>query len=215
MCHKRAFQGAWRNGLSWQGFTLVELVLVTTVSLVGAVTLSGIFIALDEMKQGETTRVELVQATRAAAERMITELRLAKAVALGEDDAIEFTADIGAGDVSIRYYRYDPGNGRTPPFYLYRAEGYVSPGDGQPIATLMETSWSTINPPEPATPRVEFRYYDAGENRLVTPLSAADRNLVRRFGVTLNLENLEDGLDPPSPYVSVISRWAVVPRNIR
>lgn len=197
------------------GFTLVEISVVMLFSLIALGALAGIFDTIEEVRATDETRMRLGQATRVASHRMISELRRARSFLLADDDALEFEFDGDPGLTSLRYYYHDPGGDREPPFYLYRAENFSSPGDGQPLVTLMEASWTSPRPAPPDTPRVEFVYRDASGSALSRPLSAGDLDRIRTIEITLNVENLEEGSGPPEPRVQILRRFHVTPRMLR
>ncbi len=207
--------GAHRKRSGIHGFSLVELSIVMLFSLIALSVLAVIFETIDEVRAQDQIRMDLSQATRIAADRMTAELSLAKSFSLCSDTSIEFVADMGSGDQTIRYYYYDPSNDRRPPFYLYRAISYSSAGDGQPLLTLMDYSWSALRPTAPSTPRIRFNYYNSSGTSMSKPLSSANRALVKTIGVTLTVENVEEGFEPPEPHVQILRRFKVTPRMLR
>ncbi len=104
--------------------------------------------------------VDTVQNARLFMNRIVKELRLAADLTEINAAAIRFNADLGAGSQDIRYYFYDPGSDNVPPYYVYRAIGYASLGDGQPVCVVLPDS----NVPYPAATAgnwIRFTYYDA------------------------------------------------------
>ncbi|MGH9360420.1 MAG: PilW family protein [Thermoanaerobaculia bacterium] len=217
MCASRPWSrgtspGSARRGPG--GFTLVELAVVAALTITGAVVLGRIFIALQDAHGWGEDRMEVLQAGRYAAERVTAELRLATAVSLAEERQVEFTAELGSGPTAVRYYYHDPLDDGLPPFYLYRAEGATAPPAGQPLAVLLPSAAGSGAPAAPATPRVEFRYYNAAGSTLTPPLDAATRAQVRLVGVTLTLENIDESASPPVGHASAVLRWAAAVRNM-
>jgi hypothetical protein len=194
------------------GFTLVELTVVCAMVIAATAILGRLTVGLLDAHASGEARSTLIGMGRIAAERMTAELRLAKSFSRADETDVEFIADLGAGDTTIRYFLDDPGSDGLPPIYLSRSVGAST---AQPLAILLDSVGGTIPPAPPATPRLELRYHDAAGTPLAPPLDAAERSAVRLVGVTVTLESGEDDGGHSLPHETAVFRWGAAPRNLR
>ena len=190
------------------GFTVLELSLTVALTFIVLLAVARTLGVLDDIREREIRRAELVLSSRLAGERWARELRLARSVSVAESDALEFIADFGDGDVSVRYAVHDPGDDGVPPLWLYRVEGGLPIEAGQPVLPLIQALEEAERIPIAPLPRFEFRYYPRIGARLEPPLDAEDLAALARVVAIGRLENHEPTLVPDVPHASFTCRWS-------
>ena len=143
------------------GFTLVELVVVITISSILAVLIGFPLIELTKSYHRTTQRSELLRHGQVAMQRVSSELRSLSSNGDGDPDVTSADADaLSFGTVSYRL------NGST----LERSDSSAT-GSWQTLCTNV-SSWT-------------LTYYDEGASSLSTPLSAGDLDAVRRIKIEI------------------------------
>jgi hypothetical protein len=122
------------------GLTVLELLLVMILTGILVIGIGQVYVTGLGIWQNGYERSVARDQTAQALERMSQALRQAKNIDAFSESSIIFTADLGAGDDTYRFYLYHPAQTDAGPPYtqsvyqLRGAQGDVSYGEGAVLA---------------------------------------------------------------------------------
>ena len=179
-----------------RGFSMIELLIAMAVGLIVLAAAYQFFISQNKAYKVQEQVAEMQQNVRAAMETMVRELRMAgfdnfnatkiAGIVSANDNSIHFTqnltqtnppyvpdTDNDDPNEDVTYYL---GSQSCPLCLIRKARERTSPTDASGLieAPLAENIQS-----------ITFRYFDANNSLLSTPVTASDRPNIRKIEVTL------------------------------